>query len=66
MSDPTRQACLQATDYFLWAVQRFFEIRFNGTTKQPVVERDTGLPVMADRYLNLTWPQITEIYVRQK
>ena len=62
VSDPTRQACLQATDYFLWSVQRFFEIRFDGTTKQPIVDRDNGQPVREDRYLNLVWPQITEIY----
>lgn len=62
VSDPTRQACLQATDYFLWAVQRFFEIRFDGGTKRPVLDSDTGQPVREDRYLNLLWPQITEIY----
>ncbi|MBC8009001.1 MAG: DUF3800 domain-containing protein [Burkholderiales bacterium] len=62
VSDPTRQACLQATDYFLWAVQRFLEIRFDGSTKQPVADRETGIPVREDRYLNLLWPQITEIH----
>lgn len=46
-------------------MQRFFEIRFDGTTKQPVIDRDTGIPVRKDRYLNLLWPQITEIYDRQ-
>jgi hypothetical protein len=62
VSDPTRRVCLQAADYFLWAVQRFFEIRFDSTTHQPVVDKATGTPVREDRFLNALWPQITEIH----
>jgi hypothetical protein len=61
-SDPTRRVCLQAADYFLWAVQRFFEIRFDGTTQQPVMDKSTGAPVREDRFLNALWPQIMEIH----
>ena len=43
-------------------MQRFFEIRFDGTTQQPVVEKATGAPVREDRFLNALWPQITEIH----
>jgi hypothetical protein len=62
VSDPLRHVCLQATDYFLWAVQRFYEARFDPTTQQPLLDKATGLPVREDRYLNLLWPQITEVH----
>ena len=62
VSDPIRHVCLQATDYFLWAVQRFYEARFDPATKQPLLDKAPGLPAREDRYLNLLWPQITEIH----
>lgn len=62
VSDPIRHVCLQATDYFLWAVQRFHEARFDPTTKQPLLDKATRLPAREDRYLNLLWSQITEIH----
>lgn len=62
VSDPIRRVCLQAADYFLWAVQRFFEIRFDQATKSLVLDKTTGAPVREDRFLNLVWPQITEIH----
>ena len=62
VSDPIRHVCLQATDYFLWAVQRFYEVRFDSATKQPQVDKATGVPLREDRYFNLVWQQITEIH----
>jgi hypothetical protein len=62
VSDPIRRVCLQAADYFLWAVQRFYEIRFDPATKSPALDKATGAPVREDRFLNLVWPQITEIH----
>lgn len=62
VSDPIRRVCLQAADYFLWAVQRFFEARFDPATQSPVLDKTTGAPVREDRFLNLVWPQIMEIH----
>ena len=62
VSDPIRRVCLQAADYFLWAVQRFFETRFYPATKSPVMDKATGAAIREGRYLNLVWPQITEIH----
>lgn len=53
ISDPQTTACLQAVDYFLWAVQRFYEVR---------PHQRTGEEIREDRYLNLLWPQIGEIH----
>jgi len=53
ISDPVQTACLQAVDYFLWAVQRFYEIRVN---------QATGEEIREDRFLNMLWPQIGEIH----
>ena len=33
VSDPTRRVCLQAADYFLWAVQRFFAVLKMGSRR---------------------------------
>jgi hypothetical protein len=44
--------CLQAVDYFFWAVQRFYE---------PRTHTQSGKFVREDRYLNMLWPQIGEI-----
>jgi hypothetical protein len=54
VSDPGTEACLQAVDYFLWALQRFYELRLHPLTgeEQP----------REDRYLNLLWPQMAEIH----
>lgn len=49
ISDPKQTTCLQAVDYFLWAVQRFYEVR---------VHAETGEEVREDRFLNMLWPQI--------
>ena len=54
IADPRTTVCLQAADYFLWAVQRFYEQRRDGKTGD-VRPRE-------DRFLNLLWPQIAEIH----
>ncbi|MCI0390435.1 MAG: DUF3800 domain-containing protein [Acidobacteria bacterium] len=53
ISNPKETVCLQAVDYFLWALQRFYEVR-----RHP----RTGEEIREDRYLNLLWPQIGEIH----
>ncbi|MGD0962123.1 MAG: hypothetical protein ABSB19_20115, partial [Methylomonas sp.] len=54
VSDPGTEACLQAVDYFLWALQRFYEQRFNP---------ETGAELPREhRYLNLLWPQMAEVH----
>lgn len=51
--DPRTTVCLQAVDYFLWAVQRFYEQRRGQNGEE--------LP-REDRFLRLLWPQIVAIY----
>lgn len=53
ISDPKSTACLQAVDYYLWALQRFYEER-----RHPA----TGAVIREDRFLNLIWPQTGEIH----
>jgi len=52
--NPVTTICLQAVDYFLWAVQRFYEVRRHPQT-------DEELP-REDRFLKMLWPQIVEIH----
>ena len=54
--------CLQAVDYFLWALQRFYEIKWNAATKKPQLDSKTGLVIREDRFLNAVWPQVGEIH----
>jgi len=54
--------CLQAADYFLWALQRFYEIKWNAATKQPQLDSKSGLVIREDRFLNAVWPQVGEIH----
>jgi hypothetical protein len=54
--------CLQAVDYFLWALQRFYEVKRNAATKQPQLDSKTGLVIREDRFLNAVWPQVGEIH----
>lgn len=54
--------CLQAADYFLWALQRFYEVKWNAATKQPQLDSKTGLVIREDRFLNAVWPQVGEIH----
>ena len=53
ISNPKETVCLQAVDYFLWAVQRFYEVRRHPTTGEDIRE---------DRYLKMLWSQIGEIH----
>lgn len=53
VSTPKSDACLQAVDYFLWAVQRFYEPRTDG---------QTGASKQDERFLQLIWPQVGEIH----
>jgi hypothetical protein len=53
ISNPKLAPCLQAVDYFLWALQRFYE---------PRNHPHTGEILREDRYLNLLMPQIGEIH----
>jgi hypothetical protein len=57
-----QSACLQAVDYYLWALQRFYEAKRAPNTRQQVVDRDTGQPVREDRFLAAIWPQVGEIH----
>lgn len=54
--------CLQAVDYFLWALQRFYEVKWNAVTKQPQLDSKTSLVIREDRFLNAVWPQVGEIH----
>ncbi|MDD5268349.1 MAG: DUF3800 domain-containing protein [Methylococcales bacterium] len=54
VSDPGTEACLQSVDYFLWALQRFYEQRLHPLTGEAQPRED--------RYLNLLWPQMAEIH----
>lgn len=53
ISNPQKTVCLQAVDYFLWALQRFYEVRRHPKTSEDIRE---------DRLLNMLWPQIGEIH----
>lgn len=51
VSTPKIDACLQAADYFLWSVQRFYE---------PRAQADRS--PREDRFLRMLWPQVGEIH----
>ncbi|MBB5035571.1 DUF3800 domain-containing protein [Prosthecobacter vanneervenii] len=53
VTNPRETVCLQAADYFLWALQRFYE---------PRVHAQTGEVTHEERYLNAVWPQISQIH----
>jgi hypothetical protein len=53
ITNPKETICLQATDYFLWALQRFYE---------PRIHPETGETTHEDRYLNAVWPQVSQVY----
>lgn len=54
ISDPKTEVCLQAVDYFLWALQRFYEIRYHPQTGEELPRED--------RYLNMMMAQMTEVH----
>jgi hypothetical protein len=53
ITNPKETVCLQATDYFLWALQRFYE---------PRIHPETGEITHEDRYMNAIWPQVSQVY----
>jgi hypothetical protein len=53
ISNPETTVCLQAVDYFLWALQRLYE---------PKVHPVTGEITREARYLNALWDQVAEIH----
>lgn len=53
VTNPCETICLQAADYFLWALQRFYE---------PRQHPESGKTVRESRYLNAVWPQIGQIH----
>jgi hypothetical protein len=55
-------ACLQAVDYFLWALQRFYEVKRDPKTGQPALDPSSGLVIREDRFLKAMWPQVGEIH----
>jgi hypothetical protein len=52
--NPVTTICLQAVDYFLWAVQRFYEGRRHPQTGEELPRED--------RFLKMLWSQIVEIH----
>jgi hypothetical protein len=52
--NPVTTACLQAVDYFLWAMQRFYEVRRHPQTGEELPRED--------RFLKMVWSQIVEIH----
>lgn len=53
VTNPSETICLQAADYFLWALQRFYE---------PRVHPETGEVTHEARYLNAIRPQVSQIH----
>jgi hypothetical protein len=49
ISDPDTTVCLQAVDYFLWVLQRFYEARSESKSHE-------------DRYLKMLWPQFATVH----
>ena len=56
------QPCLQAVDYFLWALQRFYEVKWDAKTKQKSLDPTSGLVIHEDRFLKAMWPQVGEVH----
>ena len=54
ISNPIQTVCLQAVDYILWAVQRFYELRHDSRSSLPLPREE--------RYLRAVREQIIEIH----
>jgi hypothetical protein len=54
IAESKTDACLQAVDYYLWALQRFY----NSAHKKD----DQGVTLWEDRYLLKIWPQVSNIF----
>lgn len=53
VTNPRETICLQAADYFLWTLQRFYE---------PRIHPETGEVTHEARYLNAIWPQVSQVH----
>jgi hypothetical protein len=49
-------------DYFLWALQRFYEVKRDPRTHQPLLDPSSSLVIREDRFLKAMWPQVGEIH----
>jgi hypothetical protein len=56
------EPCLQAVDYFLWALQRFYEVKWDPKAKKKALNSSSGQLIREDRFLNAIWPQVGEIH----
>jgi hypothetical protein len=56
VADPGQAVCLQAVDYFLWTLQRFYEVRRTQAADGTVAES------REERFLNMLWPQFGEVH----
>jgi hypothetical protein len=54
--------CLQVVDYFLWALQRFYEVKWDPKTRERLLDPSTGLVTREDRFLKAIWPQVGEVH----
>ena len=54
--------CLQAVDYFLWALQRFYEMKWDAKTRKKSLDLSTSLVIREDRFLKAMWPQVGEVH----
>ncbi|HXP59175.1 MAG TPA: DUF3800 domain-containing protein [Dongiaceae bacterium] len=54
--------CLQAVDYFLWALQRFYEVKWDPKTRKKSLDPSSGLVIREDRFLKAMWPQVGEVH----
>ncbi len=53
LTTPEYHAPLQAVDYFLWTLQRFYEGKTDGVS---------GVTTHEDRYMKVLWPQFGEVH----
>lgn len=54
--------CLQAADYFLWALQRFYEVKWDAKTLKHAIDPSTGRVIREDRFLKAMWAQVGEVH----
>ena len=54
--------CLQAVDYFLWALQRFYEVKWDPKTRKKSLDPNSGLVIREERFLKAMWLQVGEIH----
>lgn len=49
-------------DYFLWALQRFYEVKWDAKTQTKSLDPNSGLVIREDRFLKAMWPQVGEVH----